>query len=398
MYVEYVVCDLFIQDKKEQIGKREVKMKNKIAVGIVLAILLGVIVAFSGCIEEETPAKVPETTTEPPETKAITDPVVQRAEPYISKIVFDDVSLRTQAASIVRGCPSGDKECQINKLYRYVIENYNYYSDPRRIEFIQSPSETMKIKGGDCEDLTILLNSLLENLGIKTYFVLTEDHAYSLACDVDTEDLWQYIQESIITQASKDLGQKEDMKVVIENGNLFVVEEKQQTFVLKEGSVYYYGGDGSEFTSPIEYMNIKYDVSSSQPLTIYVVPSRANYELMSEGHTFTHYPSCQKQNILKISDSCDSLTNYGGLILKNDNFALISNKDATVDLKIKFYLYYSPYELLADQKITYYEVDNQKCIVLDATAGKYGYPGYDANPEGEKIAIDPITKEYFYLK
>jgi len=373
-------------------------MKNKIAVGIVLAILLGVIVAFSGCIEEKTPAKVPETTTEPPETKVITDPVIQRAGPYISKIVFDDINLRTQAASIVSGCPSGDKECQINKLYRYVIENYNYYSDPRSREFIQSPSETMNIKGGDCEDLTILLNSLLENLGIKTYLVLTEDHAYSLACDVDTEDLWQYIQESIITQASKDLGQKEDMKVVIENGNLFVVKEKQQTFVLKEGSVYYYGGDGSEFTSPIEYMNIKYDVSSSQPLTIYVVPSRADYELMSEGHTFTHYPSCQKQNILKISDSCDSLTNYGGLILKNDNWALISNKDATVDLKINFYLYYSPYELLADQKITCYEVDNQKCIVLDATAGEYGYPGYDANPEGKKIAIDPITKEYIYLK
>ena len=208
-------------------------------------------VFISGCIHEESPIKIPSTTqpeespvktppaTQLPETKVISDPVVQRAEPYICKIVFEDVSLRTQAASIVRGCPSGDKECQINKLYRYVVENYDYYSDPRSREFIQSPSETMKIKGGDCEDLTILLTSLLENLGIKTYLVLTEDHAYSLACDVDTEDLWQYIQESIITQASKDLGQKEDMKVVIENGNLFVVEEKQQTFVLEEGSVYY---------------------------------------------------------------------------------------------------------------------------------------------------------------
>ena len=331
-------------------------MKNKTIAGLIAVLVIASGVMFSGCIEEETPIKVSEstpptetpTTTQPAGTKVITDPVVQKAEPYISKIVFDDVNLRTQAASIVRGCSSGDKECQVNKLYRYVVENYDYYSDPRSREFIQSPSETMKIKGGDCEDLTILLTSLLENLGIKTYLVLTEDHAYCLACgvDMDTEDLWQYIQESIITQASKDLGQKEDMKVVIENGNLFVVKEKQQTFVLKEGSMFYYGGDGSEFTSPVEYMNIKYDVSSSQPLTIYVVPSRADYELMSEGHTFIHYPSCQKQNILKISDSCDSLTNYGGLILKNDNWALISNNDATVDLKINFYLYYSPYDFL----------------------------------------------------
>ncbi len=52
---------------------------------------------------------------------------------------------------------------------------------------------------------------------------------------------------------------------------------------------------------------------------------------------------------------------------------------------------------LKTSKISYYEIDGKKCVVLDATAGKYGYPGYDANPEGEKIAIDPLTKEYFYL-
>ncbi len=362
-----------------------------LAFGLMIVLIIST-VFISGCLQEESATKAP-ATTEPPETNVISDPVVQRADPYISKIVFDDINLRTQAASIVSGCPSGDKECQVNKLYRYVIENYDYYSDPRSREFIQSPSETMKVKGGDCEDLTILLSSLLENLGIKTYLVLTETHAYSLACDVDTEDLWQYIQESIITQASKDLGQKEDMKVVIENGNLFVVKEEQQTFVLEAGNIFYYGGEGSEFTSPIEYMNLKYDVSSSKPLTIYVVPSRAEFELMSEGHTFTHYPSCQKQNILKISDSCDDLTNHGGLILKNGN-----RYDATVDLNMNFYFYYSPYEFLEDQEISYYDVDNQKCIVLDATAGNYGYPGYDANPEGEKIAIDPITKEYIYLK
>jgi len=176
------------------------------------------------------------------------------------------VNLRRQAASIVGECPSGDRECQVNKIYRYVVENFDYYSDPRSREFIQSPSETMNIKGGDCEDLTILLMSLLENIGIKTYLVLTEDHAYCLACDIDTEDLWQYVEESIISQASKDFNQKGTKRVVIENGNLFVVEEKQQTFILEAGHLYYYGGDGSKFSSPIEYMNIKYDVSSSQPL------------------------------------------------------------------------------------------------------------------------------------
>ena len=174
-------------------------------------------VVISGCLQEESPTKSP-TTTQLPKTEVTSDPIIQRAEPYISEIVFDDINLRKQAASIVSECPSGDKECQVNKLYRYIVENYNYYSDPRSGEFIQSPSETMNIKGGDCEDLTILLISLLENLGIKTYLVLTEDHAYCLACDMDTEDLWQYIEESIIIQVSEDLGQKENLNVVIENG------------------------------------------------------------------------------------------------------------------------------------------------------------------------------------
>lgn len=38
------------------------KLKTKIAMGLLLVILLAVVVAFSGCIEEETPPKAPETT------------------------------------------------------------------------------------------------------------------------------------------------------------------------------------------------------------------------------------------------------------------------------------------------------------------------------------------------
>ena len=358
-------------------------MRHKFFIRLFLALIIFV----SGCILYES------TSDKNKNTVFSNDALLQRAEPYISKIIFDDVNLRSKASSIVMACPSGDKECQANKIYRYIVENYKYYSDPRSREVIQTPFETMNIKGGDCEDLTILLNSLLENLGIKTYIVLTENHVYSLACGVDTDNLWKYIKESIITQFSKDFSQKGKLNIVVENGNLFIVNQKSETFVLKAGNIFYYGGNGSKFTSPIEYMNIKYNISSSQPLTIYVVPSPRDYELMTEGYTFTHYPSCQNQNILRISDSCNLLLSYGGLILKNDNW-----DDAIVDLNVKFYFYYSPYEILKDQKISYYRINNQQCVVLDPTAGKYGYPGYDANLKERKIAIDPITKEYFYLK
>ncbi|MEA3295322.1 MAG: transglutaminase-like domain-containing protein [Euryarchaeota archaeon] len=336
------------------------------------------IVLISGCLHDD-------------------DPIVTRAQPYLNEINLNDVELRAQAVSIVSGCPAGDKECQVNMIYRYVVENYKYYSDPRTGEFIQSPAETMQIQGGDCEDLTIVLESLLENLGIKTYFVLTPDHAYCLACGINTENLWQYIQESILIQASKDLGQNQSLNVIMDEGNIFIVQEKQQTFILQPGEIFYYGGDGSNFNSTIKYMNIQYNITSSVPLSLYVVPSEKDYELMITGREFATYPLCNQKNFLKVSDSCDGLENHGGLILENDNNYMDPNMDAIVDVDMKFYFCYSPDSLFDNQEIVYYRVNDQDCIVLDPTAGKYGYPGFNGNPEGKKIAIDPISKEYFYL-
>ena len=367
---------------------------------VVLVLILTTL--LSGCLQEESPSqnqsprtatKTPTTFFTPPsETKVSKDPVIQDAELYLNQIVLEDVNLRTWAASVVRECPSGDKDCQINKLYRYVVENYDYYSDPRRSgEFIQSPAETMRVKGGDCEDLTILLVSLLENLGIKTYLVLTESHAYCLACGVDSENLWHYIEETIKMQAAKDLGQ-EGQKVVIEDGRLFVVKEEERSFVLKAGQTFYYGGDGSTFTPP-KYLNLKYGLSSSQPLTIYVVPSRADFELASKGRGFKSYPSCKKQNILRIRDSCEGLRTHGGLVLKNPN-----RQDARVSLNMKFYFYYPAYKILAGQKMQRYSMNDEICVVLEATAGKYGYPGSGGRLEGKKTVIDPMTREFFYLK
>ncbi len=196
-------------------------MKKQNTLFAVILIICTLII--SGCIEGETLSNV------------MGDPVVRRAEPYINEIIFEDMTLRAQASSIVSECPSGDKECQINKLYRFVIDDFSYYSDPRKEEFIQTPYETLDIHGGDCEDLTILLMSLLENLGIQTYLVLTPDHAYCLACDVDTEHLLEYIGEPILAQYSKDLGQTGNMNIVMENGNLYILEQKQQTFTLQPG-------------------------------------------------------------------------------------------------------------------------------------------------------------------
>lgn len=57
-------------------------------------------------------------------------------------------------------------------IFNQIIKNLTYVSDPRiKWDFVQYPSETIKLKGGDCDDLTVLLSSLLESIGIETALV-----------------------------------------------------------------------------------------------------------------------------------------------------------------------------------------------------------------------------------
>jgi len=359
-------------------------MKNYY-VGIILVILL---FFLAGCSEEFINY---ESESSPIEYQQ-KDSVILEAEPYLNKIIHEDIELRSLASSITKGCSSGNKECQLNKIYRYVVDNYDYYSDPRSREFIQSPFETLKVKGGDCEDMTILMSSLLENLGFKTYLVLTDNHAYSLACGVNIDDLWEYIKQSIIETVSSELGKDNEYNVEIKSGELYLVKKEKRIMALNPGDIWYFGGDGSEFSYPFQYMDIKYSISSSEPLNIYFVPSNKEHSKIANMQSFTHYPSCQKESVYYVSDSCDSIGQNGGIILVNTDY----ENRATVDMDLDYLYAYSTQSFLSGETISYYEIDGEQCVVLEATAGKYGFPGYDSTT-GRKIAVDPVTKEYHYL-
>jgi hypothetical protein len=308
------------------------------------------------------------------------DPTVVRANPYIKKIVFNDINLRAHANSIISDCESNDIECQINSIYRHIVENYNYLSDPVGTELIQSPEETIQIGGGDCEDLTILYMSLLENIGIKTYLVLNETHAYSLVYDVNIDNLWNYIEQSFIKLVEEEYGEE-------------ITDIYEQSFILKGKQYWYYGGNGTNVeVYGSDYLNITYDIKSTRALDFYVVPSKEDFNKFVDGEEFMNYPNCKNEKILSISGICSNLKNYGGVIIRNNN-----RFNANVDVKLEFYLHPSFYNSFENNTVTYYHIDGKKCIVVDCTAGKWGYPGYDGGVEGKKIAIDPVSKDYTIL-
>jgi len=307
---------------------------------------------------------------------------VRLAKPYIEKIVVDDNELRQLATAIVEDY--GEKEGKVNAIYRYIVEGFTYIADPENNESIQSPFETLDIEGGDCEDLAILACSLLENVGIETYLVLTENHAYGLVSGINSDNLWKYINKSLEEQ-------------YIEDHN--VVSSVDETLQVGAGSAYYYGGDGTTFpidvatvgdsVVKIESLEIDYSVLSSEPVNIYVLPSKDEFDNLVQRRSFEHYPECAEQGVYQAQATCE-IPRYGGIAIQNP-----TSRDATADLEVTF-SYKVYFEGL---KVSYYTLEDEQAIVLELTAGKYGYPGYSPVEEAEKrIAINPITEEYFYLE
>ncbi len=57
-------------------------------------------------------------------------------------------------------------------IFNSFIKNLTYTADPRATaEFVQYPEQTIDIKGGDCDDLSVCYASLLESIGIETALV-----------------------------------------------------------------------------------------------------------------------------------------------------------------------------------------------------------------------------------
>jgi hypothetical protein len=335
----------------------------------ILIILLLFILYLPGCIDLQ-------------DAFDFIDPTLRRADPYISKIEFDDPQLQTYALFLLNSSRLSDKEYVITTLYRHIVENYSYISDPEGVEVISSPKETIQRNGGDCEDLSILLCSLLENLGIKTYLVLTDTHAYCLAYDVNISNLLPYVEQALMRQVEKDSGKT-------------ILQTYQNVFVLQRQQSWYYGGNGSLFqeSDSFEYMNLTYSYRSTRPVSFYVVPSQEEFEKHTNRRPFTFFTNCSVQDETIYEGTCPYIQQHGGVILTNNNF-----KDTTISLNLTFYFRPSFYKLFKNNTIQSYAIKGVTSIVLEPTAGAYGYPGYDANVTGKKTAIDPKTKEYYQLQ
>lgn len=66
---------------------------------------------------------------------------------------------------------------------RYVVDPTSPYAtvsrDETAVDYVRFPVETLDQKGGDCDDLSVLYNSLLESVGVNTAYITTPGHIFT---------------------------------------------------------------------------------------------------------------------------------------------------------------------------------------------------------------------------
>ena len=124
--------------------------------------------------------------------------------PIDYRSLVDPYSVRALAVSLVSEYPQygTGQLLRAAALFEYVKNNVTYVPDPIRMEnqqliaedLIASPTETLRIRGGDCDDHAVLMASLLSAVGIanRMHKVKSKDESWHLltefAVDVSIHD------------------------------------------------------------------------------------------------------------------------------------------------------------------------------------------------------------------
>jgi Transglutaminase-like superfamily len=310
------------------------------------------------------------------------DVFLQQAAPYIKKFVLADSELQTYANTIINGCEASAWECQVNALYRDILKNYTCTPALLDNGTLQTPQETIQQKEGTCEDLSILLCSLLSNVGIQSYLVFTDDHVYAMAYDVNTDALWEVAEQSLIRQVEDTFGEPLSQPVI-------------QTTPFVPLMMLYIGGpeiQQQKFADVIDYMTIDYTIKSDRPLDLFVVETPSEFEYLNHSD-FANFTPIKEWIQVTTAAGTSQLDTYGGFILFNNNKTQV----ATVNIDLLFTFRPSFYATYNRNALTAYDIGGTDAVLLDPTLGDYGFPGYDAEIVGGKIAINPLTKQYFTL-
>ncbi len=99
---------------------------------------------------------------------------------YLNKVDYRNEQIHILATRKVLNTEDDELRKTV-ALLNFVSNEIHYVSDPADdVEFAKDPISTLIAGGGDCEDQTLVLCSLMESVGLKTYIAFTDDHVFAL--------------------------------------------------------------------------------------------------------------------------------------------------------------------------------------------------------------------------
>lgn len=94
----------------------------------------------------------------------------------VDQALQDQVFIR-KAVDIVRGVPEFDDFGEAEAIYHWVKRTIRYTKDPVTKEKLYPPQELLKIRAGDCDDISMLMAGLLLAVGYPARFITVSANA-----------------------------------------------------------------------------------------------------------------------------------------------------------------------------------------------------------------------------
>lgn len=98
-------------------------------------------------------------------------------EDYVSRVTLTPQLKTITDRVVLAGCGS-DTICQAKAAFYFVRDELHYVKDPTSYEYVKGPLESLHSTGGDCDDASVLLASMLKSIGIPARFVFIPGHVY----------------------------------------------------------------------------------------------------------------------------------------------------------------------------------------------------------------------------
>jgi hypothetical protein len=116
------------------------------------------------------------------------------------KIQSNNPQVRNQAVSIASMSSGAWNTGQLVDLYLWMKNNIACVSGSQKAQYVASASETLAVKGGNCEDHAILVASIIQSIGGEARIMLAPEckHAYTIVFMTPSEEDFIKIQKSIV--------------------------------------------------------------------------------------------------------------------------------------------------------------------------------------------------------